>query len=173
MDGAKRAAGHAVLDDGGDGAWDRCQREQGRAIEMRTALCDLAQHDRREDRVLLDDGGNGGNHAIDFRRRRSVRSGDGLQALGGAGEHLAQQRAVQLPFAREVVIEHRLVHGGAAGDAVDAGAGVAALGELERGGMQDLLGRDAAAAAHSPKRSEGGKPDPTVSGALFENGGFA
>src|SRR6266487_2258980 len=53
----------------------------------------------------------------------------------GAGEHLAQQRAVQLLFAREVVVEHRLVHAGAAGDAVDAGAGVAAFGELERGGM--------------------------------------
>ena len=54
----------------------------------------------------------------------------------------AQERAVERLLAAEVVVEHRLVDAGAAGDAVHAGAGVAALGELERGGGEDAVGRD-------------------------------
>ena len=60
--------------------------------------------------------------------------------LGGLGEGRAQQRAVQRLLAAEVVVEHRLVDAGAAGDAIDAGAGVAARGELDGGGGQDALG---------------------------------
>ena len=63
--------------------------------------------------------------------------GDRLQALGGEREHLAQQRAVEALLALEVVVEHRLVDPGAAGDAVDARAGEAALGEFEGGGGED------------------------------------
>ena len=60
----------------------------------------------------------------------------------------AQQRAVEALLALEVVVEHRLVDLGAAGDAVDAGAGEAALGELEGGGGEDAVGRDAGRASH-------------------------
>src|SRR5690606_34598717 len=60
-----------------------------------------------------------------------------------------QERPVQLRLAREVVVEHGLVDAGAAGDAVHAGAGVAVLGELRRGGGQDALGGRAARALHA------------------------
>ena len=46
-------------------------------------------------------------------------------------------RAVERALAREVVVDHRLVDRGAAGDAIDAGAGEAARGELARGGGED------------------------------------
>ena len=42
--------------------------------------------------------------------------------------------AVERRLAAEVVVDHRLVDAGGAGDAVDVGAGVAAGGELGGGG---------------------------------------
>ena len=55
---------------------------------------------------------------------------------------------VEGAFAPEVVVEHGLVHAGAAGDAIDARAGVAALCELQGGGGEDAIGRNARGSAH-------------------------
>ena len=47
-------------------------------------------------------------------------------------EEVAQDGAIQGGLVLEVVVEHRLVHAGARGDAVDLGAVEAARGELDR-----------------------------------------
>ena len=64
------------------------------------------------------------------------------------GEDLAEQGAIERLLAAEVVVQHRLVDAGAAGDAVDAGAGIAAFGELESGGGEDAVRRDAGGTGH-------------------------
>ena len=100
-------------------------------------------------RVLLDERGDAGDRAVDL-LGRACRSPAAIACRRSAArrEHLAQQRAVEALLALEVVVEHRLVHPGAAGDAVDAGAGEAALGEFEGGGGEDAVGRDAGRATH-------------------------
>ena len=64
------------------------------------------------------------------------------QPLADRRTVLAEHGAVQRVLAGEVVVDHRLVDAGAAGDAVDGGRGEAARAELEGGG-----GEDAAAGA--------------------------
>ena len=91
----------------------------------------------------LDEAGDAGDGAVDFLGGRAVAGGDGAAGARRRREDLAEQRAVEALLAVEVVVEHRLVHAGAAGDAIDAGAGEAALGELEGGGGEDAVGRDA------------------------------
>ena len=61
-------------------------------------------------------------------------SAHGRDGLAERAELLAQNGEVQRGLAAEVVVEHRLVDAGAAGDAIDLGAVEAAGGELlERG----------------------------------------
>ena len=79
---------------------------------------------------------------------QGVAAGDGLDALGGETEYAPQQRTVERLLALEVVVQHRLVDVGAPGDAVDAGAGKAAFGELEGCGVEDLVRGDPTAARH-------------------------
>ena len=93
-----------------------------------------------------------GDGAVDLVGGRGGAGGDGLEALGGAAEGLAQQRAVQPLLAVEVVVEHRLVDAGAAGDAIDAGAGEAARGEFDGGGGEDPVGGDARGPGHETNR---------------------
>ena len=64
------------------------------------------------------------------RRRRHRR----LDRRGQAAEQVVQDRAVEGGLVLEVVVEHRLVHAGPAGDAVDLGAVEAAGRELRGGG---------------------------------------
>ena len=59
-----------------------------------------------------------------------------------------QELVVNRALAPEVVIEHGLVDPGTAGDAIDAGAGEAAGGELGRSRSQDALGRDSGWSCH-------------------------
>ncbi len=92
---------------------------------------------------------NGGDGAIDFVGGGAVAVGDGLHAPGDEREHPAEQGAIQSLLALEVVVEHRLVDAGAAGDAVDAGAGEAARGEFDRGGGEDGVRGDAGGARHT------------------------
>jgi len=51
-------------------------------------------------------------------------------------------------YSCSVVVEHRLVDAGAAGDPVDARPSEAARRELAGGGGQDAFGRDAGRASH-------------------------
>ncbi len=70
------------------------------------------------------------------RRRGSSRPGRRLDAAtprtraADGAEHVAEDLAVERRLAAEVVVDHRLVEAGGAGDAVDAGAGEATGGEL-------------------------------------------
>ena len=86
----------------------------------------------------------------------SILSADGrsleaicVEAIADEGEHLAEQGAVERALALEVVVDHRLVDAGAAGDAIDAGAAEPALGELEGGGGEDAVGGDAGRPCHN------------------------
>src|SRR5213594_1933363 len=58
--------------------------------------------------------------AIDFLGGGARAGGNRLHAFRRDGEGAPEQCAVQALFAVEVVVEHRLVHAGAAGDAIDA-----------------------------------------------------
>ena len=89
-----------------------------------------------------------GDGAIDLLGGRAAAGGDRLQRFDGEREHLPQEDAIEALLALEVVVEHRLVDAGAAGDAVDAGAGEAVRGEFEGGGGQDAVRRDARGTAH-------------------------
>ena len=93
--------------------------------------------------------GDSGDCAVDFLGGRAVAGGDGPEPFARAAENLAEQRAVEALLAVKVVVQHGLVHAGAAGNAVDARAGVAAFGELQRGGGEDAVGRDARGSTHS------------------------
>ena len=148
MDRPEDAGGDALLHDAADGAGHGGERRQRVAIEMGAAFGDLAEHDGGEERVLLEEAGKGGDGAVDLLGGRAAAGGNGLQRLDGEREHLPQQDAIEPLLALEVVVEHRLVDAGAAGDAIDAGAGEAVLGELEGGGGQDAVRRDARGAAH-------------------------
>ena len=64
---------------------------------------------------------------------------------------LADDRGVEGALVREVVVDHRLVDAGAAGDAVHGGRGEPARAELVGGG-----GEDAAAGAGDWERVRGG-----------------
>ena len=135
---------------------------------MRAAFRDLAEHDRREELVVADELGDAGDDAIELVVGGGLGGGNGLHALGGLAEHLAQQRSVQLLFAAEVVIEHRFVDARAAGDAIDPGAGEAAIGELGRGGGEDAVGGDAGGTRHS-RESRVARPQSTVDGRVDRN----
>ena len=64
--------------------------------------------------------------------RHGVPGGD-----GEGGEALADDRAIEGDLAAEVVVDHRLVHAGAVGDAVHAGAAEAVGGEFGACGLED------------------------------------
>ena len=146
---AERALRHALLHDAADGAGHRGEREQRVAIEVRASFGDLAQHDGRKERMIADETGDARDDAIDFLRGGARAGGNRLHALGRGREGAPKERAVQALFALKVVMEHRLVHAGAAGDAIDAGAGEPAGGEFDRGGGEDAIGGDAGGARHS------------------------
>ena len=72
------------------------------------------------------------------------------QAFGDRREVIADDGGVERALVREVVVDHRLVDAGAAGDAVDGGGGKAASAEFVGGRRQDTRagsGGGAAAAA--------------------------
>src|SRR5438067_9208316 len=132
MDGAELAGGDALADDRGHRARHGAERLERLAIEMHAAFGDLAQHDGGKERVFVDERRHRRDGAIDLDRRRMVAGGDALQTFGRAGEHEAEEGAVEALLAREMVVEYRLVHPCAVGDAVDASSRKAALRELER-----------------------------------------
>ena len=146
--GRNDLACNAVRDDRAHGVGDGGQRGERLAIQMGAPFGDLAQHDRGKERVLADEAGDSGNRAVDFLGGRAVAGGDGPEPFARAAEHLAKQRAVESLLAVKVVVEHGLVHAGAAGNAIDARAGVAALGELQGGGGEDAVGRNARGSTH-------------------------
>ncbi|GAA1279153.1 hypothetical protein GCM10009579_43340 [Streptomyces javensis] len=79
-----------------------------------------------------------------------VQTGDvhGLFGLADAGVGALQDLDVELFLAAEVVVDHPLGGAGEGGYLVDAGPGVAALGEFAGGDVQDLgLGADGVAEA--------------------------
>ena len=98
--------------------------------------------------MVADETGDAGDHAIDLLGGGARAGGNRLHALRRDGERAPEQRAVQALFAVEVVVEHRLVHAGAAGDAVDASAAEAAGGEFDRGGGEDAIRRHAGGTRH-------------------------
>ena len=115
---------------------------------MGAPFSDLAQHDRGKERVFADEAGNSGDGTVDLLGGRAVAGRDGPEPFDRAGENLAEQRAVKSLLAVKMILEHRLVDAGAAGNAIDARTGVAALGELEGGGGEDAVGRNAGGSTH-------------------------
>ena len=119
---------------------------------MGAVLGDLAEHDGREELLLADEAGDRGDDAVELVGRRGGAGGDGLEALSGTAEGVAQQRAVQPLLAVEVVVQHRLVDAGAPGDSIDARSGEAARGEFDRGGGEDPVRGDARGPGHETNR---------------------
>ena len=108
-----------------------------RLIDVRAPLGDLAQPDRRKVGAGFPFGGDGIDEPADFFFGSQRRGGDGAYAGADRVEHVAEDRAVERGLALVVVIDHRLVDAGRARDSIDVGAGVAARGELGRGGGED------------------------------------
>ncbi len=97
----------------------RAHQGERAGIEVRRTLGNLAEHQRREVRPLigqLDERGDEGGQLVG-RRARLV--GDCGNGLAGIAEHLAHHFAVQRELVGEVVVDHRLVDAGEAGDVVD------------------------------------------------------
>ena len=108
-------------------------------VHVFAAFGQLAQPDRREVGPGFGGAGDGVHVAADLlfgRDRRMRRFGD--RGADG-GEHVAQDLAIERRLAVEVVVDHRLVQPGGAGDAIHVGAGVAAGGENLSSGAQDHL----------------------------------
>ena len=80
-----------------------------------------------------------GDPGVEFRLRRTVAVGNRTRAGAYCAEHVLEDFAVEVRLAAEVVVNHRLVDAGFLGDAVDAGGGIAALGEFGGGGLEDEL----------------------------------
>ena len=83
-----------------------------------------------------------------WRRRRRRRGSRAPTASNMSREDLAVERRL----APEVVVDHRLVDAGGAGDAVDVGAGEAARGELGGGGGEQPLAAARFRRAGAPSR---------------------
>ena len=79
-------------------------------------------------------------------RRAGDADGDGL-------EHVAEDLAIERGLAAEVVVDHRLVDARGAGDAIDAGAGEPAGGELSGRSREQPLPRRGAAGLLTPSAS--------------------
>ena len=114
---------------------------------MHGAVGDLAQKNRQELARLVDRSHEGLDQAVELAVRRELFGGDDLQPVGDGGVPVTDDGRVELALAREVVIDHRLVHAGAAGDAIDAGRGEPARGELVGRGSEDA----AAGGGRGPK----------------------
>ena len=142
------AAPDTLPDDAADRHGDGGKRRHGFAIEVRAPFGHFAQHDRGDRRPVGDETGERRHDAIELARGGNVRRRERLEGGRDAGEGLPQQRAVELALAAEVVVDHRLVDTGAAGDAVDTGAAEAALRELLFGGGENAIRRDAGGTGH-------------------------
>src|SRR5439155_15287055 len=142
------------VDDREEGARNADERAQGVAIEVCSAFCHFAKHDGGTGLVLANERGEASDDLVELFGGGSCAGGDRAEAVGGEGEMAAQERAIELLLAAEVVVEHGLVDAGATGDAVDAGAGKAALGELGGGGGEDAVGGDAGAAGHDGRLAD-------------------
>ena len=98
---------------------------------------------------------DGAEEGAQVARRAARRRGAGAvvassAARGDRGEALGEHVAVEAELALEVVVDHRLVDAGPARDAVDAGAGEAAGGELDPGGAEDVAAGVTVAGAGGP-----------------------
>ena len=133
----------SALDDAGHVA------ERG-VVEVGPAFGDLPEPDRREVRPRLALGGEGGDELADLVGGRELGGGDGAHPGADGAEHVAEDLAVERGLAAEVVVDHRLVQARGAGDAVDAGAGEAARGELGRGGGKHAVARRVGAGGRAP-----------------------
>ena len=122
------------LEHGGEVANDR-------RVEMGAALGDFAKPDRRKVRSGLGLGGDGLDEEADLRFRRDGRVRRRLGSAPDGLKHVAQDLAVERRLAAEVVVDHRLVEAGGAGDAVDAGAGEAVGRELGGGRGEEARAR--------------------------------
>ena len=109
---------------------------------MHRAVGDLAKKDGKKRLGRVDRFHERFNQAIELLVGRSGAGRDGRELLDDRREMLADDGGVEGALARKVVVDHRLVDAGAAGDAVDGGRGEAARAELVGGG-----GENAAAGA--------------------------
>ena len=143
LTGRKRPARDALLDDRAERFDDarRC-RASVAASRCGAAFGDLAEPDRRKVRPRLGLGGDGLDERADLVGRAAASEAATARDAGADGaEHVAQDLAVERRLAAEVVVDHRLVEAGGAGDAVDAGAGEPARGELGGGGGEEPVAR--------------------------------
>jgi hypothetical protein len=106
---------------------------------MTAPFRELAQHDRGEMRVAARLGGDDAEEVADFPIGERRTLGDRAHARTDRVEGLLKHGAVERLLIGEVVVNHRLVQAGAARDAVDAGAGVAAVGEFGGGGVEEPI----------------------------------
>jgi hypothetical protein len=111
----------------------------GRGAQVRAFLGDFAKPDGWKVRTRFGRVGNRRDELFEFLFRARVGGGDGADALTHRMEHLAEDLLVERRLAVEVVVNHRLVDVGGAGDAVDVGAGKPAGGELGGGGGEEPL----------------------------------
>src|SRR5262249_46094452 len=113
-------------------------------VEMGAPFGDLPEPDGREMGPGLGFDGNRLDEGANLVDRVALGAGHRVNAAADGLEHVAEDFSVEGGLAGEVVVDHRLVQAGGAGDAVDAGAGEAAGGELRGGGGEDpVAGADA------------------------------
>jgi len=103
------------------------------------AVGDLEHHQARKVRALVGLGLEGVDEGDQLLRRGERRGDDGGRAVADGGEDAAEDLEVEGELVVEVVVDHRLVEAGAAGDGVDGGAAEAVEGELGDGGGEDGL----------------------------------
>src|SRR3954454_22763692 len=107
---------------GGDDLGDRLHADPGAAVDDRADVVVIAQitlEDQAEGLTLgvdeVEVGADGGVHAGAVVVRRAHRLGD---PVGEFGDVLLEQRQVELPLTREVLVEDRLAHPGPVGDVI-------------------------------------------------------
>ena len=138
--GVERAEGAFLAPLADQAEQQRRQREhlaQRLDVEVTAAVGQLAQHDRRQVRVLVE--------VLDERVDVGGQLGVGIawtvddqpQRRDQVLQAGVQDLVIQAAFVGEVVVDERLVDARAAGDAIHAGRVVAVAGELVDGGLEN------------------------------------
>ena len=131
----------AFLDDRAERAEHVTRVPQGAGVDVLRPFGDFAEPDAGEVRARLTLDGNRLDEAADLVLGGRAGACHLAHARADGVEHVADDLAIEGGLAAEVVVDHRLVDAGGAGDAVDVGAGVAAGGELRGGGVQQRPSR--------------------------------